>query len=264
MGSSPLTHKRDHIKHAFRPPYDTLSSPWARPAVANVIIAYGYDVGTEVGFNYRGGGGRPEVDEVVWEDKGGRLWAEQVRGTGRRRTRRLYPRSAPTCRQQPTAYQGKLSQKRAKLKGLLAKGPLKKGLGETGLGRGGDGTIPYWSLSRGHVWAAEEGGQVDELWRRGEGEWKVVEDGNEEGKCEAGDDESGICAVFEGAGGGGDMSRVGGLVYKYVSEGREGDRRTVIIEAEGVEHKEAVRSEEVLRAVFEEVFGREDTKRETD
>jgi hypothetical protein len=109
-----------------------------RPLIKHVIMAYGVDIPTEVGYIYKKKikesssksqfDGVPSVQKVIWEEPFGRLTEERVereRGGGltevliRKKSKRL---------------------------------PLNGGDGKGTLQRSGDGTIPYLSLSWAHTW----------------------------------------------------------------------------------------------------------------
>ena len=73
-GESPLKLKPDHLKTAFRRPYNT-TTPWTRPKIKNIIVAYGINSDTEIGYNYEVSSaaddvGFPRLMEIVWESKG--------------------------------------------------------------------------------------------------------------------------------------------------------------------------------------------------
>lgn len=136
--NSPLLIKRDQLRNSF---WDTdlinvLNTTWHRPPIKHVIMAYGVDIPTEIAYTYRKTNkpqkkkntkgdeeydGVPHLERVLWETRGGGL-SEQ-----------------------------KIEPNRGGLTDLIKK-PRRTRIGETGLVHGGDGSVPYLSLSFVHTW----------------------------------------------------------------------------------------------------------------
>ena len=135
---SPLLTKREQLRNSF---WDTelinvLNTTWDRPPIKHVIMAYGVDIPTEIAYTYRKTNNRrkkkntkadedydgvPDLERVLWETAGGGL-SEQ-----------------------------KIEPNRGGLTDLIKK-PGRIRIGETGLVHGGDGSVPYLSLSYVHTW----------------------------------------------------------------------------------------------------------------
>lgn len=126
----PLGVKREQLRESF---WDTghniLNSTWERPLIKHVVMAYGVDVPTEVGYEYlktvREEEERPEFDGVpvlktaFWESSGGRIDAIDTR---------------------------------AKSKGFWNKKPKRVPLRDGKLPHSGDGSVAYLSLAWAHTW----------------------------------------------------------------------------------------------------------------
>ena len=149
--------KREQLEQAFwsTPPFSNLlNSTWDRPPIKHIIMAYGVDVATEIGYVYRKlekhdeneehhvqgktskktdqkSDGRRDADydgipllqNAIWESANGRLMVESLQGS----------RGASIL---------KAKQKLTPLDGD----------GKGSLPHSGDGTIPYLSLSWAHTW----------------------------------------------------------------------------------------------------------------
>ena len=126
----PLGVKRDQLRESF---WDTdhniLNSTWERPLIKHVIMAYGVDVPTEVGYEYlktvREGedqpafDGAPSLKTAFWESSGGRIDAIDTK---------------------------------AKAKGFWNKKPKRVPLRDGKLPHSGDGSVAYLSLAWAHTW----------------------------------------------------------------------------------------------------------------
>ena len=134
--NSPLLIKREQLRNSF---WDTdlinvLNNTWDRPPIKHVIMAYGVDIPTEVSYTYRKTNRRrkkkkdeeydgvPNLEKVLWETAGGGLFEQRVDSNTR----------------------GGLAD--------LIKKPKRSRIGTTGLVHGGDGSVPYISLSFVHTW----------------------------------------------------------------------------------------------------------------
>jgi Lecithin:cholesterol acyltransferase len=132
----PLVIKREQLRESFwdSKVMNILNRTWERPLIKHVIMAYGVDVPTEVGYVYRktvkaeeGGqstrvDGIPSIDTVVWETPGGILEDER------------------------------LDSGRNALAELLSKKPKRRNRRKGALPHSGDGSVPYLSLSWAHTW----------------------------------------------------------------------------------------------------------------
>jgi len=241
-----------------------LESTPERPHIKHVIMAYGVDVSTESGYIYRkterAGNlsssqeydGIPHLAEVIWEERGGRLFKESTTDF---------------------VKESLLGKKRPRRDPLGDKNETKW------LHRSGDGTINYMSLMWAHTWLLHatrammsngvgkemiEGERLGDpshaLERvtishrlKGGSEWidglgrEDLDDENESG---AEDEDTGTnhphgtkykprMLRFESSG----KSRSTGMKYT-----------TTVIEAESVEHKETTRNYDILSAAFTDVL----------
>jgi Lecithin:cholesterol acyltransferase len=126
----PLLVKREQLRESF---WDTnmhsiLNTTWERPLIKHVIMAYGVDIPTEVGYIY-GKTDRaetlqkeydsiPNLKTVVWEDPGGKIVTERTD-------------------EKP---------------GFLQSRRKKRYYKDSSLKHSGDGSVPYLSLSWAHTW----------------------------------------------------------------------------------------------------------------
>jgi hypothetical protein len=133
----PLQVKLEQLKESF---WDTkvnnmLNSTWERPLIKHVIMAYGVDIPTEVGYVYRktedkdkedkeSYDGIPLLEKAFWETAGGRIDEERFNGEGRSISEILLMKKKP---------------KRV---------PFMNGHHR----HSGDGSVPYLSLSWAHTW----------------------------------------------------------------------------------------------------------------
>ena len=225
--------KRDQLKDSFWRDNvkNMLNRTWERPLIKHVIMAYGVDIPTEVGYAYRKRNEDkkpqtndiPNLETVYWETEGGRIEEERIQEGGFL---------------------------------LLKKKPTKKFWKEGHLKRSGDGSVPYLSLAWAQTWllhsvrALKHSGEefasnpLDHIRisRRPKGaiEWK-------EGlHSEAVNDEAHKDLTDTGT------SHPHGTKYKpemirYFSNGTSRttgiEYTTSVIEAIGVEHKETTRYE---------------------
>ena len=141
----PMLSKMSQLTSAFYSDAhsDILSTPWERPPIEHVIMAYGTDVPTEVGYVYpkrsSGGGGGgvdaeypagpPQPTEVVWEEEGGALLSEEIEASEEQSVLSKIP-------------VGKKRRKR-RIDPEDPRGKFEKS---------GDGTVPYLSLSWSQTW----------------------------------------------------------------------------------------------------------------
>eukprot|EP00571_Detonula_confervacea_P007179 CAMPEP_0172326538 /NCGR_PEP_ID=MMETSP1058-20130122/56850_1 /TAXON_ID=83371 /ORGANISM="Detonula confervacea, Strain CCMP 353" /LENGTH=1134 /DNA_ID=CAMNT_0013043351 /DNA_START=117 /DNA_END=3521 /DNA_ORIENTATION=+ len=254
-----------------------------RPHIKHVIMAYGTDVPTEVGYKYRktdldlGGNstntsatfkggtdefdGLPSMSEVIWEERHGRLVSEsQI--------------------VEPASFTETLLRKKKD-----KRHPLKRDNGEAPvwLHHSGDGTIPYISLMWAHTWLLHatramrslnstasmlEGERISDPTNaleaikvshrpRNKSEW--VEGYGADPRSE-GDNES--PSNIDDASDTG-TSHPHGTKYKpkmvrFESSGKSRSTgmkyTTTVIEAIGVEHKETTRNYDILAAAFTDVL----------
>jgi len=132
----PLVVKREQLRESF---WDTkvpniLNRTWERPLIKHVIMAYGVDIPTEVGYRYKKRekagekkedehDGVPNLQTVLWEDPGGGISEESLEGS------------------------------RGRLTDLLSKKKRRRVQVKDGLFQhSGDGSVPYLSLAWAHTW----------------------------------------------------------------------------------------------------------------
>jgi hypothetical protein len=130
----PLKIKRDQLKESFwnTEVENILNRPWDRPLIKHVVMAYGVDIPTEVGYGYRKKvegdnsevGGCPNLERVLWETAGGRIDEERMD----------YSR-------------GSIADIL-----LLKKKPKRVPLEDGRHQHSGDGSVPYLSLCWAHTW----------------------------------------------------------------------------------------------------------------
>jgi len=130
---SPLSTKLEQLRESF---WDTdvenmLNQTWERPLIKHVVMAYGVDIPTEVGYVYKkstkdkrkkGSDGKPKIVTALWETAGGRIEAERFdvgRGIGSI---------------------------------LRGKKPGRETIMNSHHDHSGDGSVPYLSLSWAHTW----------------------------------------------------------------------------------------------------------------
>ena len=255
----PLRVKREQLRESY---WDTgipnmLNMTWERPLIKHVVMAYGVDIPTEVGYVYRKKAkdeqkrrkddtddydGLPNIQSAFWEMTGGKLWEERF-DHKRGLTDLLKPKAKKTF--------------------------VKKG----SLNHSGDGSVPYLSLMWAHTWllhsvrAQRHSGSTEgssnplddiEVSHRPKGatEWKdgpppesislfgekKVEESSDTGTAHPhGTRYKPEMVRYHSAG----NSRTTGIAYT-----------TTVIEAIGVEHKETTRNYDILAAVFTDVLRR--------
>lgn len=245
--------KREQMEDSFwhtKVP-NMLNMTWDRPYVKHVIMAYGVDLPTERGYEYRKRrkakhenknhkyDGPPVLSKVFWETPGGIL-EEQIIEASR------------------GSLTDALIKKKPKLEPILNGTQL----------HSGDGTIPYLSLSWAHTWLLHairaqrftygkmEGNildtvqvshrPVDELeWKVGRPpeQWSVTKRKKTERDTGTshphGTKYKPQMVKFHNVG----KSRQTGMEYS-----------TTVIEAAGVEHKETTRNYDILAAAFSEIL----------
>lgn len=284
--NEPLLIKRDQLLKSYwysetAPVGNFLNTTWDRPHIKHVVMSYGVDVPTEVGYVYgktetigdekkeEQYDGIPKVRSAIWEEEKGKL-VEEIKDDG-----------------SPKSLTGTITEKiglRSKKK------PTRRVLnGTKPLGRSGDGTIPYLSLSWAHTWLlhatramrhssveySEDSSRPDSDGTRitdkhaldeivvshrpkGGSEWitgVAPEEKREEEVCVDGKDGEDLCDTG--------TAHPHGTKYKpsmirYQSKGRSrssgNEYTTAVIEAIGVEHKETTRNYDILAAVFTDVL----------
>mmetsp|Transcript_7255 Transcript_7255/g.17054 ORF Transcript_7255/g.17054 Transcript_7255/m.17054 type:complete len:1074 (+) Transcript_7255:44-3265(+) len=255
----PLIIKKDQLDNSFgaRGKPNVLNHTWDRPLIKHVIMAYGVDVTTESGYIYNKQyevnaegevdipknvtGPPPDLKTVFWEQPGGTMTREHLDG-----------------------------KRGSTLESLLGQKKVKEDAHNitTGrLARCGDGAVPYLSLSWAHTWllhaerakrasstsSNEPTNPLDsiEISHRPQGENSWIEGPPSEKLTivneklvDVADKKSGHphgtrykpeMIRYHNAG----VSRKTGIQYT-----------TTVIEAVGVEHKEATRNYDLLAAVF--------------
>ena len=257
---SPLLVKRAQLQHSF---WDTdlinfLNTTWDRPPIKHVIMAYGVDIPTEVGYTYRKTNkskkkkkntqgdefdGVPVLERVLWETAGGELSEQKIE-----------------------ANRGGLSD--------LIKKVKRKSVGKTGLVHSGDGSVPYISLSYVHTWllhalrarAHESNEEIGaklildsiDITHRPLGGMKWLPGfapGSSEMKDEIKKESSSDTGTDHPHG---TRYKPEMLRYHTIGTSRVTGQNysTTVIEALGVEHKETTRNYDILAAVFTDVLRR--------
>eukprot|EP00551_Chaetoceros_affinis_P007144 CAMPEP_0203668388 /NCGR_PEP_ID=MMETSP0090-20130426/5028_1 /ASSEMBLY_ACC=CAM_ASM_001088 /TAXON_ID=426623 /ORGANISM="Chaetoceros affinis, Strain CCMP159" /LENGTH=987 /DNA_ID=CAMNT_0050532809 /DNA_START=363 /DNA_END=3326 /DNA_ORIENTATION=- len=255
----PLKVKRDQLENSWwqNPLPNILDSTWDRPHIKHVIMAYGVDYDTEVGYVYRKRE-RSDTDEefdemptlktIVHEEAGGRIYEEN----------RIEER-----------------------KSLMKKAPPKtrelKERGEGILKRSGDASVPYLSLAWSHTWllhatramrhssfkGMKEGERISDdnaldsikvTYRpKGGSEWLDIASKRKNETISQKSEEINPKANSHPHG-----TKYKPEMYRYQSKGRSRstgmEYTTAIIEAVGVEHKETTRNYDILAAVFTDVL----------
>jgi hypothetical protein len=134
---NPMVVKREQLRESFwsGKVLNILNRTWERPLIKHVIMAYGVDIPTEVGYMYRKTSkvsdqaqpnrmdGIPNLDTVLWEIPGGQLEDERL-DVGRNSLAEL----------------------------LTKKKPKRLNRRQGSLPHSGDGSVPYLSLSWAHTW----------------------------------------------------------------------------------------------------------------
>ena len=143
----PLIVKREQLRESFwdTPVTNILNHTWERPLIKHVIMAYGVDIPTEVGYVYTkiyrndskdsaGDSGRdnnnseesydgiPNLQTVIWETAGGQLEDERMNPPRKSLADLLLPKNKRKVRRQGNLHHS------------------------------GDGSVPYISLAWAHTW----------------------------------------------------------------------------------------------------------------
>jgi len=250
----PLVVKREQLRESF---WDTkvrniLNHTWERPLIKHVIMAYGVDIPTEVGYAYkkrevandkRDGqfDGVPNLQAVIWEEANGAITEERI-GSSRGGLTDLLTKKKP---------------KRI---------PVRDGRSQ----HSGDGSVPYLSLSWVHTWllhaaralrhsgkdAVENPLHRIEISHRPEGamEWKQGPAPDRVKKFgEKQFEESRDTGTQHPHG-----TKYKPEMVRYHSNGTSRttgiEYTTTVLEAIGVEHKETTRNYDILAAVFTDVL----------
>lgn len=265
---SPLKIKREQLQkswweHAFP---NLLNSTWDRPHIKHVIMSYGVDHPTEVGYAYKktviidDKEEKEEFDDVpilqgaIWEEANHYL-VEEIK-----------------VPEPKTLTESVMLKKKPKRRPLNVNGDSNKG----SLHRSGDASVPYLSLSWAHTWLLHATRAMRHSRYYGMKEGDRISDDNalnsirvsyrpaggsdwiEGGKpIEGADDISSDKDDDTGAG------HPHGTKYKpemfrYQSKGKSRttgmEYTTAVIEAAGVEHKETTRNYDILAAIFTDVL----------
>lgn len=251
----PMTIKREQLKESF---WDTkvpniLNTTWERPLIKHIVMAYGVDIPTEVGYDYvkkiqevKDNSTQPEFDGIptmqvaLWETASGKLEEQD-----------LIPRS--------------------RVKEFWKKKPKRVLIQDGKLHHSGDGSVPYLSLSWAHTWllhavrARRHSGKQDgpsnpldeiRISHRPEGGIKWV-DGPAPKRIDIPSEKKVEESTDTGT------SHPHGTKYKpqmtrFHNEGTSRttgiEYTTTVLEALTVEHKETTRNYDILAAVFTEVL----------
>eukprot|EP00557_Chaetoceros_sp_GSL56_P011962 CAMPEP_0176476432 /NCGR_PEP_ID=MMETSP0200_2-20121128/47_1 /TAXON_ID=947934 /ORGANISM="Chaetoceros sp., Strain GSL56" /LENGTH=966 /DNA_ID=CAMNT_0017872097 /DNA_START=322 /DNA_END=3221 /DNA_ORIENTATION=- len=262
---NPLKIKREQLEKSWwhHPFPNLLNTTWDRPHIKHVIMSYGVDYPTEVGYIYKKvdfvehnekNDTMPLLQSVIWEE--GNNHFEEVRVS-----------------EQNFLKDSVLLMKKTKRR------PLREGNYKTSLHRSGDASVPYLSLAWSHTWllhatramrhsryyGMQEGDRISDdnalnsikvsyrpaggsAWIEG-GKPKVLNDMNVQSNTI--DDQSRGSDHPHG-------TKYKPEMYRYQSKGKSRktgmEYTTAIIEAVGVEHKETTRNYDILAAVFTDVL----------
>jgi hypothetical protein len=140
----PLLIKRDQLRESFwdSKVWNILNHTWDRPLIKHVIMAYGVDLSTEVGYEYRkternatktidkagnrdndaNFDGPPHLETALWETAGGLIEEEKV------------------------------DHSKGGIGDFLKKKPKRTNVRPGGFQHSGDGSVPYLSLAWAHTW----------------------------------------------------------------------------------------------------------------
>ncbi|GMI32741.1 hypothetical protein TeGR_g7794 [Tetraparma gracilis] len=199
-----------------------LNRTWARPPIQNIVIVYGVDVPTEVGYVYSEQqlDPLPKLEEVLWENAGGEITVEVLGAGGWTRK----PKTRPLRVDPNLAWT-----------------------------RSGDGTVPYMSLSHAFTWLADDSSEELDVGTISVSV-KHATSARFGSLAESPDDtcfENDIAGVGQCLDEETHMERFSSRV--------QADNgvvlSTAVIEARGVEHKEITRNLSLLRLAFREIFG---------
>jgi len=262
----PLKVKKKQLENSwwFNPLPNILNSTWDRPHIKHVIMAYGVDYETEVGYVYRkidrsdkevdeGYDDMPTLKATIWEEAGGKIFEEN-----------------------------KLEEKKSLTNSVLMKKTKKKRAlnvnGEKKFHRSGDASVPYLSLAWSHTWllhatramrrsghyGMKEGERISDdnaldsikvTYRpKGGSEWldiaKAKDTCDANAECEEENSDTGSAHPHG--------TKYKPEMYRYQSKGKSRSTgmqyTTAVIEALGVEHKETTRNYDILAAVFTDVL----------
>jgi len=267
----PLIVKREQLRESFwdTPVTNILNHTWERPLIKHVIMAYGVDIPTEVGYvymkTYRNDSkenswdsgrdnnnneesydGIPNLQTVIWETAGGQLEDERMDPPRKSIADLLLPKNKRKVRRQGNLHHS------------------------------GDGSVPYISLAWAHTWllhavraaryskidmdpiGSTTGNPLNDIKishrPKGAMEWlegppPIVPTLREKKKIEESSDTG--------------TAHPHGTKYKpemirYHNQGTSRttgiEYTTTVIEALGVEHKETTRNYDILAAVFTDVL----------
>jgi len=267
---SPLIVKKEQLEDSYinSKVVNILDHPWDRPLIKHVIMSYGLDIPTEVGYVYskkynvehsKDGETRivyrneteiPNLKTVIWENPRGLLVTEQIE-----------------------APRGSIAEYFMKKK--ARREPMEVTVPEARLQHCGDGSVPYLSLSWVQTWllhaararrftedkhsmnvdaknaldyiSISHRPQGESDWIEGPAPEEVTILGNEEQKA---DSDTGTSHPHG--------TRYKPLMKRYhnvgVSRTTGIEYTTSVTEAIGVEHKETTRNFDILAAVFTEIL----------
>lgn len=245
--------KREQMEDSFWHPKvpNMLNMTWDRPYIKHVIMAYGVDIPTETGYEYRKRrkaiqenknskfDGPPVLSKVIWETAGGAFEEQQLE-----------------------ASRGTLTD------ALIKKKPKLEPIGSSRLAHSGDGTVPYLSLSWAHTWLLHairaqrftygkmEGNILDnvQVSHRAENElvWKEGRPPEQLSvtKPKKTERDTGTSHPH------GTKYKPQMVKFHNVGKSRQTgmEYSTTVIEAAGVEHKETTRNYDILAAAFSEIL----------
>ncbi|GMH97100.1 hypothetical protein TrVE_jg9063 [Triparma verrucosa] len=243
----PLTQKKKQLETSFYADsrFNIFDGIFERPQIRHVILAYGTNLPTEIGYTYTKEAARvpqdlPEVREVIWEEEGGKVVVEEegmestfLKLGGKKRREAMDVKEADR------------------------------------LTKSGDGTIPYLSLAWGHTWLldfARKGWKDDKAKTpsiekteklAGYGGWSAPGE-NKETCIKSTDDDQCIDDILTGKETKHPhLTQYHPKMEKWKVSGISKTNQkwtTTLIEADGVEHKETPRNFDILNAVFSEVL----------
>lgn len=262
---SPLKIKREQLEKSWwhHPFPNLLNTTWDRPHIKHVIMSYGVDHPTEVGYIYKKvdfvdynekNDSMPLLQSVIWEE--GNYHFEEVRVS-----------------EQKSLKDSVLLMKKTKRR------PIRNGNNKGSLHRSGDASVPYLSLAWSHTWLLHATRAMRHSRYYGMQEGDRISDDNalnsikvsyrpaggsdwiEGGKPKILNDIKIQSNAIDDQNRGSDHphgTKYKPEMYRYQSKGKSRktgmEYTTAVIEAVGVEHKETTRNYDILAAVFTDVL----------
>jgi len=288
---NPLKIKQEQLESSWwnNPFPNLLDSTWDRPHIKHVILAYGIDYPTEVGYIYR----KLKKKENENENESQNAKSEEI--TPDKVTEDLnheyddVPLLQTVIWEEPTGViieESKIAEPKSLTESVMLKKKkkpkkrfLNNGDGQGKLHHSGDGSVPYLSLAWAHTWLlhatramrhskfdGEEGERISDdnalesivvSYRpKGGSEWLEggkrlnQEDTSDESKTNNQDSDTGAKHLHG--------TKYKPEMFRFQSKGKSRstgmEYTTAVIEVMGVEHKETTRNYDILAAVFTDVL----------